>query len=168
MTKLTIFGESHFEPSSVKGIEDQIRKMKPKIIVHELLDRFVLTPDEVKKALAECGKPDTPCDPETNIDIFRLAVELGAGLVGCDLSDKEKRDLKSQALFKQFAAREIRMLEVIQQYAHRDDVVVVVGDIHLRSTWNRSMGPSPIHTSWIKDRLDANIVRAAKEFQEVQ
>lgn len=167
MSKLKIFGEAHFEPTSVAAIESEIRRLKPKYIVHELLDDHVLDPTQVASALENCGKTNTPCDPETNIDLFRLAVDLGAWLVGCDLSDKEKRDLKSRPLHRQFAAREQHMLEVIHQYAEKSDVVVVVGDIHLRSTSNRTMGTSPIYQSWIKDRLDAEIHRAPKQFQEM-
>ena len=164
---MKIFGEAHFEQASVSAIEKAIRELKPKYIVHELLDDHVLSPDQVEVAFRNAGKSNSPCDPETNIDLFRLALDLNAWLVGCDLSDKEKRDLKSQPLFKQFAKREIRMLEVIHEYADKRDAVAVVGDIHLRRTYNRTMGPSPIYTSWEKDRLQVEIIRAPEQFQEM-
>lgn len=167
MSKMTIFGEAHFETSSVRAIEDAIRVIRPTVIIHELLDRGIYTPEEARKALLTAGHPDSPCDPETNIDVFRLGVELNAKLIGCDLSDDEKRALKSLPLFKQFVPREERMLEVFHGVNIPGPIVAVVGDIHLRSKGNRTFGPSLIYTSWEKGRLDADIVRAPKQFQEM-
>ena len=168
MERITIFGEAHFEPSSVASIQEQIRKLKPTVIVHEMLGSGMYTVEEAKKALANAGHPDSPCDPELNIDVFRLGVELNAKLFGCDLSDKNKEEIKTRGLGYQFSRREGRMLEVIHGIADKRNMVVVVGDIHLRRTWNRTIGPSAITTSWEKGRLDATIIRAPEEFQEIK
>lgn len=168
MEKITIFGEVHFEPSSVASIQDAIRKLKPTVIVHEMLGSGIYTVEEAKEALDTAGHPDSPCDPELNIDVFRLGVELNAKLFGCDLSEHQMKEIAHKPLYKQFAAREARMLEVIHGISDKRNMVVVVGDIHLRRTWNRSMGPSPITVSWEKGRLDATIIRAPEEFQEMK
>lgn len=168
MEKITIFGEAHFEPTSVASIQDQIRKLKPTVIVHEMLGSGIYTVEEARRALETAGLPDSPCDPELNIDVFRLGVELNAKLFGCDLSEREKQEIAHKSLGKQFAAREGRMLEVIHGIADKRNMVVVVGDIHLRRTWNRTVGPSAIYQSWEKGRLDATIIRAPEQFQEIK
>ena len=164
---IMIFGEAHFEPESVKSIDEAIRRLKPTVIVHELLDDRIFTVDEAKKALANAGKPNSPCDPQTNIDVFQLGVDLNAKLFGCDLSQRQKAELKSQPLSKQFAEREKRMLEVIFGIEDKSNMVVVVGDIHLRKTYPRNMGPSAITEAIQNGLLKAVVIRAADMFREV-
>lgn len=165
---MVIYGEAHFQPSSVDLIKSRIMVAKPSVLIHELVDDAVLTPTEVRRALVACGVGNC-CDPDTNQDVFTLAARLGIGLVGCDLSEAEKLALKNEPLWKQFAVREQRMLEVMRQYQQQENVIAVVGDIHLRTERNPDLGdPSVINKAVRNGSLKATIVRTDRRFWEAK
>jgi hypothetical protein len=167
---LYIYGEAHFQPESVKFIHEEIERIRPHVLVHELLNDAVLSYRDVKAQLAKCDGSDW-CDPDVNRDVFQLAAKLKIPLIGCDLSHAQLEANKAFPLAEQFAQREKRMLEVMRivpntRFAR---VVVVVGDIHLRTKPNKDLGEPSVIAQAIKNKsLKADVVRCRPEWREAE
>ncbi len=155
-----IFGEAHQSTKNVAYINRRITEIKPKFILHELLYSDVaLTPSVIKERLDKCKRGGV-CDPRLNKDIYELGLSIGAGLVGIDTHVKDT-DLK-----RSFQKREAFMLDKIRQYmSSGGDVVVVVGDIHLREQYSHTLG-EPSVLNQLADK--AVIERAPKELREAK
>ena len=122
--------------------------------------------EELEKRLKE-SKPGGVCDPELNEDIYLLAKDLKAELIGIDNGDTLPSTVKGA---ERFIAREQHMLEKILKVVTKATdkvVVVVVGDTHLRTKPHEDLTePSCIYTS-LKDQHRVIIKRAPKAFREV-
>lgn len=161
MSKLYILGEAHYNAQSRDRIEAFIRQHRPKFLLHELLYQDVaLDRATIKKRLDDCRKGEL-CDPQLNRDIYQLGFDIGVGLVGIDLDNPPKTTIAEQ-----FEAREQNMVRLIEQYRHKGDVVVVVGDIHLRSKANNTVRESPLYLNYrqVADVYD----RAGKTLREIE
>lgn len=168
-----IYGEAHFQQASVKFIRDEIIRLKPRVLIHELVGDHAIAANDVDQHLRDCVIGGI-CDPETNRDIFEIASELKIPLIGCDLSVDELGSIKRLSLEKQLALREKRMLEIIRisSYAagpKASNVVAVVGDIHLREKKNPELGyPSVIYSAVRAGTLKAEIIRCDKQWREAE
>jgi hypothetical protein len=165
---LYIYGEAHFQKESVDFIAKEIRRLKPIVLIHELLGDAVLSKPDVKAQLKICDGQQW-CDPQTNKDIFELAASMGIVLFGCDLSEGDKLLNAKLSLAKQFEARERRMLEVMRTVPNTRfaTVVAVVGDIHLRDKVVPELGAISAITLAVKSgRLKADIIRCDEKFRE--
>lgn len=155
-----VFGEAHNNPENVAYINAKIREIKPTVILHELLySDQALTADVIKQRLRQC-KVGGVCDPRLNKDIYELGLEIGTALIGIDTVVRDT-DLK-----RQFKKRETYMLEQIRKYlGSTHNVVVVVGDIHLREQSSLMLGePS------VLNQLTGSVIieRAPKELREAK
>lgn len=167
---LYIYGEAHFQPESVKFIRDEIERIRPHVLIHELVNDAVLSVRDVKAQLSHCDGKDW-CDPDVNIDIFQLAAKLKIPLMGCDLSKAQLQLNKAYPLAEQFALREKRMLEVLRVVPNSRfaRVVCVVGDIHLRTKPNKDLGEASVLAQAIKSKsLKADVVRCPEQWREAE
>lgn len=162
-----VFGEIHNNTASVKNINNEIRKIKPDFILHELLyDDKCLTQIEVSNRLNNCsigGK----CDPRINKDIYQLGYDLKAKLIGIDLDIAYPKRLK---IGEQFRRRESHMLRLIEQYCLEDSdlkIVIVVGDTHLRSKVSKDLGSSSVLSRFFSNNKNFIVNRAPLEIQEL-
>lgn len=170
---MIIYGENHFNPTSVEGIRDKIRKraaLGDMVFATELVPTGVYDSRRIARELAASANGN-PCDPRTNQDIFELADAFaGITLVGIDLPEDQIDQLKDD-LPKQFAAREAHMVQTLRSFSNdmKRKTVVLVGDAHLRCTTTKALGgPSKIHLAVLRRTLDAQIVRADKPHREVE
>lgn len=167
---LYIYGEAHFQPESVKFIHAEIERIRPQVLIHELLNDAVLSANDVKIQLSHCDGKDW-CDPRVNIDVFRLASRLKIPVFGCDLSQTELDSLRDFPLAEQFARREKRMLEVMRVVPNSRfaRVVCVVGDIHLRTKPSKELGDASCIAKAINNRsLKADVFRCREEWREAE
>lgn len=170
---MIIYGENHFNPTSVEGIRDKIRKraaLGEMILATELVPTGVYDAKRIRRELAECAEGKA-CDPRINKDIFELADEFfGVTLIGIDLPEDQIDKLKDD-LPKQFSAREAHMVATLRSFSNdmKRKTVVLIGDAHLRCTTTKALGgPSKIHLAVLRRTLDAQIVRADKPHREVE
>lgn len=167
---LYIYGEAHFQKESLDFIAEEIRRIKPQVLIHELLNDAVLSVPDVRKQLAKCDGTDW-CDPDVNQDIFKLASSLKIPLMGCDLSQAQLELNKKLPLREQFALREKRMLEILRVIPNSRfaRVVCVVGDIHLRTKSTPELGPASVIAEAVKNRsLKADIIRVDEQWREAE
>jgi len=164
-----IFGEAHSNPESVLFIQEQIKKIRPLTIVHEMLGVNKFIRSQVGNELAKCSSPRAVCQIGLNDDVFKLAASLGASLIGCDLSQREFGNLKDKPLIEVFAAREARMLATLLSVSRRiEDIVMVVGDTHLRTVETPELGPiSPIQQAIKSGLVRAKVTRAPVAMREI-
>lgn len=164
---MLILGELHTSRSSIQSIEKKIRKLKPRVLLHELIWDFS---GSVKDLSSEEIKQIPQYAKGFNNDIFELAQELEVEtLKGCDLSEETLEKLKKQKvdLKEMFALREARMLKVALRYSGQSDVVMVVGDIHLREKDSDDLGPpSSLMQAIIDGDLEATVERLPTSQQE--
>lgn len=151
---LYIFGEAHFNHSDRLRITNEIRRIKPKILAHELLYEDVCyNSQEINKRLSNC-KDGGICDPGLNKDIYLLGKELNMQLVGIDLNNSGAGSLEQQ--FKKREKHMVSMLEklLVRSEENGDIIVAVIGDTHLRSIQTNELGPmSPILTKFKNNPL---------------
>lgn len=140
---LYIFGETHGDPSDVRRIERETRRIQPAVIAHELLyDDRCASLAGINFRLSKCKKGGI-CDPDLNKDIYELGRDLNAQLIGIDIEvDNPRLSLKQK-----FAIRERHMSDELAHLLKRVeaediDIVAVVGDTHLRSIQTKELGPS--------------------------
>lgn len=153
-----IFGESHYDVKNREYIAHRIREIKPKFILHELLYTDVVSSKaDIKKRLNEC-RVDGICDPRLNKDIYELGLEIDASLIGIDANIRDT-DLK-----RQFTKREAHMLKKINEYLNTPhDVVVVVGDIHLRERANLTLGEPSVLNQLVGKAIIERLPRDKRE-----
>lgn len=167
---LYVYGEAHFQPESVDFIRTEIERIRPQVLIHELLYDAVLSVKDIRKQLANCDGRDW-CDPQVNKDIFELAAKLRIPVFGCDLSKAQLEANRKLPLAVQFAEREKRMLEVLNiipssRFAR---VVCVVGDIHLRTQASPELGAASCIAVAAKNRsLKADIIRVNEQWREAE
>lgn len=147
---MIIYGEYHYQKESRDFIKNEILKIKPKIIVHELLFDYNIKKDDIQKHL-DNSYIGGVCDPTLNQDIFEIALSTNSDLIGCDLSEKELLAIKDLPLSIQFQLREKKMLNTINNVLKQSkDICIVVGDIHLRSFSCPELG-SPSCLAYLKN-----------------
>lgn len=148
---MIIYGEAHYQQHSREFIEKQILRIKPDIIIHELLFNYSINKHAIQSYLSHSGI-GAVCDTRFNKDIFELALKINADLIGCDLSEKELVDIQNEPLSIQFKLREAQMLKIIKEVAlYNLNVCVVVGDIHLRTFDCLELGNKSCLTEELKD-----------------
>lgn len=127
---MIIVGEAHHSVASVRDVEKLIREKKPSVLIHELIWDYSGTGKDLKpNKLTEIKQ----YAQGTNDDVFKPAIELKIeSLIGCDLPEDKLNHMKDLSLAEQFDVREQRMFKIAKRYSGRSDVVMVVGDIHLR------------------------------------
>lgn len=165
-----VFGEMHFINESVTGIEHKIRSIKPSVILHELAYADKCLTNEVLKDRIKNAKPGELCDPELNIDVYKLALELNAKLIGIDPEVRVRTTHKPTV----FEHREFEMLKKVREWGSKnpaDVICVVVGDTHLRSKGftdgDLVFKPSELYTA-LKNNPKVTIQRADKKHREVE
>jgi radical SAM superfamily enzyme len=167
-----IFGEIHTNEESVKTITDRIRALKPTVILHELAYSDKCLTKEQLEARIKGSRIGGKCDPELNQDVYELALELGAKLIGIDTSYQ----LGSVNNNTKFTVRETHMYNMIMDWGHdaKDEMIcVVVGDTHLRSAGVKGDSQTTLKTASIiytklKNNPKVTINRADKHMREVE
>lgn len=153
-----IYGENHSNQKEIRKINNQIRLRKPDFILHELLyEDKVLTKAQVLNRLANC-KEGSLCDPRLNKDLYQLAFDLEIPMIGIDLEVDTNLSLKDK-----FKLRETHMVKMINKYNKKGDILVVVGDTHLRTIKTKTLGEPLLHNAF-KDK--AKIIRS--KFPEIK
>lgn len=148
---MIIYGEAHYQQKSREFIEKEILRIKPDIIIHELLFNYSINKNEVQTYLSHSGIGSI-CDTRFNKDIFELALKINSDLIGCDLSEEELINIKNEPLSVQFKLREAQMLKTICKVAlYNLNVCVVVGDIHLRTFDCLELGDKSFLAENLKD-----------------
>ena len=146
---LRIYSDMH-TVEDLERIRDVLLLYKPEYFLCEfLLDDRVMNKKEAKIRIDKAGRGEK-CDPYFNISYYRMAVDVDIPFIGIDLDvryvmkDKEK-------LKESFRIREARMVEVINEFRVKGNVVVFVGDTHLRTIATNELGPiSPIQKEFSK------------------
>lgn len=162
---MILLGEAHNSAASVSLVEAIIRKTKPTVLIHELLFDYM-------GGYVKLNSGNFSNVPQyavgTNDDLFDLVVELKIPIViGCDLPEKALDLIRNKSLEEQFIAREKRMFEIIREYSGRKDVVVVLGDIHLRETTSKDFPDLPPLVQAIQSgKIKAKVTRVPDSLQE--
>lgn len=154
---MIIYGEAHYKQQSRDFISKEILRIRPDIILHELLFNYSIEKDKIKHYLFHSGVGHV-CDDRFNKDIFELALRVNSELIGCDLSEEELINIKKEPLSIQFKLREAQMLKMIKEIASYNlNVCVIVGDLHLRTFDCLELGAKSCLPEALKD---FSIIRA--------
>lgn len=158
MNTIIIYGENHSDQKEIRKINNQIRLRKPDFILHELLyEDKVLNRKQALNRLANCGEGSL-CDPRLNKDLYQLAFDLEIPMIGIDLEVDTNLSLKNK-----FKLRETHMIKMINKYHKKGNIIVVVGDTHLRTIKTKILGEPLLHNTF-KDK--AKIIRS--KFPEIK
>jgi len=107
-----VFGENHSNADEVNRIRQQVLKLKPDYVIHEL-------DWEDKDFYKKHGMKVLPLEP-SNVEGRKLP-----------------KDLKEQ-----FKIREKEMIKTIKKIKPGEKVVIVIGDTHLRTIQTPELGPA--------------------------
>lgn len=175
--KIFIFGENHIQLNEIQSYYNQIRKLHKEfkgniILLHELLFQdFIPNKEVALKRLKDSGE-NKLADPRVNIDIYQLLIELnikGYGIEYDYLKDYNQFEWNKLSLKERFKLRENHMLKMIQLYCKTNDdkqIVIVLGDTHLRTIKTKDLGDiSPIY-KYFKDNPSVIITRS--KFGEIK
>ena len=151
-----LLGEIHTSSISRDHIEATIRRVRPKVLLHELLvDDYCPDQATITQRLKTC-RVGGVCDPRLNKDLYELGHELGIPLVGIDLPKGGS-----------FRERETHMVAMINKWLTKTSLVAVVGDTHLRDNPIPRVG----FRSLLRERFDNDprirIERAPYTLREV-
>ncbi len=161
MYNLFIFGESHGNEKECIEIQNQIRKINPDILLLELLyEDEVWNKEEALNRIKNCEIGGV-CDPRLNLDLYQLAAELNIPCIGIDLDDDKIEGLSTK---EQFKMREKHMVEMIKGYMVSGNVVVVLGDTHLRTINTDELGSASLIQKEFRNK--AKIFRS--KFYEIE
>lgn len=151
---IIIYGENHSDKKEIRKINKQIRLRKPDFILHELLyeDR-VLNKKQALNRLNNC-KEGSVCDPRLNKDLYQLAFDLEIPIIGIDLKIKNN----NLSLKDKFKLREHHMMEMIYKYHRKGNIIVIVGDTHLRTIKTKILGEPFLHNIF---KNKAEIIRSS-------
>lgn len=145
MKELFLFGEIHNVSDSVFYIINKVKELKKKLRGKSLILHEIYEDDDK--------------------DIYRD--------VGYDVQPLES-DVKydKMSMVKLFLFRELDMINHIEEgLRHYDNVVVVVGDTHLRTTTTKELGV-PTLRNWIsklpKSTINVTIVRGDEKYREIE
>lgn len=127
LNKLLILGEAHMHAAHVRSVNEAIVVANPDYLLHELVHEDLALESVVLAHRIKTCRIGGLCDPRLNQDIYQLALTHGYGLVGIDIEVNAPLSFNEK-----FLQRETHMVKMIQRWAPRGDVVVVVGDAHLR------------------------------------
>lgn len=158
MNNIIIYGENHNSQKEIRKINNRIQLRKPDFILHELLyEDEVLNKKQALNRLANCKKGSL-CDPRLNKDLYQLAFDLEIPVIGIDLEVDTNLSLKDK-----FKLRETHMIKMINKYHKKGNIIVVVGDTHLRTIKTKILGEPLLHNAF-KDK--AKIIRS--RFPEIK
>lgn len=163
---ITVFGETHTDPRDVSRIRNEIIKLSPSVILHELLYEDRCDTDvEIEERLRTC-KEGGICDPRLNKDIYRLGKALGCKLIGIDIGFINTK----LTLRESFELRERHMLKIIETCLVEfkgETIVIVVGDAHLRTTETDELGPASLVRARLAKIPGTKIVRSTSLSAEI-
>lgn len=151
--KMIIFGEMHKDAERIKETNKIISEYRPNYLLHEMVDPGdIVSPVEAKRRITSNNVVNKI--GVNIIDLYKLAQYNKITLVGIDVD----YDLvnKTNDTRKQFALREHKMLEHINQFYALDGIkiAVVVGDTHLRFLPTKELGDkSPIVEQYLDDDM---------------
>lgn len=155
---IIIYGENHNNRKEINKINKQLLLQKPDFILHELLyeDR-VLNKKQALNRLNNC-KEGSLCDPRLNKDLYQLAFDSEIPIIGIDLEVDNNLFLKDK-----FKLRETHMIKMINKYYKKGNIIVVVGDTHLRTIKTKILGEPLLHNTF---KNKAKIIRS--KFPEIK
>lgn len=162
-----VFGEMHNDPLDIDRINNEIFKISPDVLLHELLykDRCN-TLFDINRRLAKCKEGDV-CDPRINRDIYLLGKRIGCKLIGIDIDFLDN----NLSLAKKFKIREAYMLTMINLSLNEfkgQNIAIVVGDTHLRTKHTTELGPPSRIYSELSQRNDVIIHRSISKMKEIE
>jgi pheromone shutdown protein TraB len=159
MNNIIIYGENHNSQKEIRKINNQIRLRKPDFILHELLyEDKVLNKKQALSRLANC-KEGSLCDPRLNKDLYQLSFDLNIPMIGIDLEITDD----NLSLKDKFKLRETHMIEMINKYHKKGNIIVVVGDTHLRTIKTKILGEPLLYNAF---KNKAKIIRS--KFPEIK
>ena len=150
-----IFGENHTKPNEIIRINNYIRKHKPDFVLHELLYSDKVSNRKIAKSRLDKCNDGYLCDPKLNKDIYKLAFELDIPFIGIDLDE----NYSNLSLKQQFLLREKHMISIINKYKNKGNIIVVIGDSHLRQNKNKILGDPLIYNTF---KNEATVIRSGK------
>lgn len=156
--KIYIFGEIHNNISSVEYIKNQIIRIKPEYILHELLYEDTCLDKETIQSRLDNNGINELCDPRINKDIYEIGLRLNCKLIGI------AKEVNANSIQKQFKLREQHMIYIIKQYVS-EYIMVVLGDTHLRSN-NTILGSNYLY-QYLASLNNIIVKRVPKKLREI-
>lgn len=159
MNTVTIYGDMHTAADRNAIFDAVVRSNKTKrvaaILSEEVGSLTFINNDEMRRALRE---KNFLIDGMT----LRLARALTVPLIGIDTWENyaDHKQFNRKPANVTFPIREANMVKTIERFRYLGNIVVVVGDTHLRQTACTELGPaSPIHTTYANDKT-VTIIRS--------
>lgn len=174
--RVIMIGEAHDEPYYEWFIEEAMKLFNPDYFLTEHTQYLNVKPGEFLTRLDNLGKDGLPynkytkrwltigmkydiefigmdwCPPDNNPDTF------------ADTVYGEVDDLT--ALRKSFKLRERAMLDNLIKYSKLGKVLLQVGDTHMRTTDNATLGISPLAQYGISNAKSIGMFRLPQQYQE--
>ena len=140
--KLVLFGEYHGFLNQILVQRKIIQSVRPDFFLYEMLEEDkVLNEKDAKKFLSKSDSKDFSFISTYGQlkPIIRLAKILDLPIIGCDIKnmgcknkDWRKKKFSHEEAKKITNKRELKQVEVINQYTSKGLVFVLLGDYHLR------------------------------------
>lgn len=155
---IIIVGERHGQWEDLSLVKHLIETMNPKFVLVEMLGDAVLSDMSDKRLFARYPVSKLYYGDMTKL-WSNIALEHDVEFIGIEYTDlMGKPKAMRDDLVVSFKLRERHFMKMIDQYAKRGKVIVVVGDTHLRTIETVELGAiSPLYLKYINDESSAII-----------